>query len=110
MGGELIENLVWLPYAQEEGNIIMIRPEGIRDLLQKKPFQPFRMHMSIGQSYDVNHPELALVTEGTIVVSKPIPGSAEPIGEGVHLVSVRHINNIKMLKIPVPPNTGNGTV
>lgn len=75
----------------------MIRPEEIRELLHKQPFQPFRMHMSNGQSYEVNHPELALVTRGTIVVSRPIPGSEEPIGEGIHLVSVLHINNIEML-------------
>ena len=75
----------------------MIRPEDIRDLLKKQPFQPFRMHMSNGQYYDVRHPELALVTRGTIVVAKPVAGSDEPIGEGIHLGSVLHINNVDML-------------
>jgi hypothetical protein len=89
---------------------LMIRPEEIRELLKRQPFHPFRMHMSSGLSYDVNGPEFALVTKGTIVVSKSIPGSAEPIGEGVRLVSVPHINNIEMLKIATTPNTGNGTV
>jgi len=84
----------------------MIRPEDIRDLLKKQPFQPFRMHMSNGQSYDVNHPELAFVTRGTIVVSKPVPGSEEPIGEGVHLVSVLHINNIELLPSSAAPKKG----
>jgi hypothetical protein len=86
----------------------MIRPEDIRQLLQKKPFQPFRMHMSNGQSYEVTHPELAMVTKGTIVVSKAVPGSEEPIGEGIHLVSVLHINNIEMLKSPKSKAKGNG--
>lgn len=85
----------------------MIRPEDIRELLRKQPFQPFRMHMSNGQSYDVNHPELAMVTRATIVVAKPIPGSVEPIGEGIHLVSVLHVNNIELL--PKSASTaGNG--
>ena len=74
----------------------MIRPEDVRELLHKQPFQPFRIHMSNGQTYDVNHPELAMVTRGTIVVAKPVPDSVEPIGEGIHLVSVLHINNIEM--------------
>ena len=78
----------------------MIRPEDIRDLSKKQPFQSFRMHMSNGQSYDVNHPELAMVTRGTIVVSKPVPGSEEPIGEGIHPVSVLHVNNIEMVPSP----------
>jgi len=73
----------------------MIRPEDIRDLLKKQPFQPFRMHMS-----------LAFVTRGTIVVSKPVPGSEEPIGEGVHLVSVLHINNIELLPSSAAPKKG----
>ncbi len=77
----------------------MIRPEGIREMLRKQPFQPFRMHVSNGQSYDVKHPELELVTRGTIVVSKPVAGSEEPIGEGFHHVSVLHINNIELLPI-----------
>ena len=75
----------------------MIRPEDIRELLHKQPFQPFRMHMSNGQSYDVKHPELAIVTRGTIVVAKPAPGGEEAIGEGFHLVSVLHINDVEVL-------------
>ena len=75
----------------------MIRPDDIRELLRKQPFQPFRMHLSNGQSYDVTHPELAMVTQGTIVVSKPIPNSDVPYGRGIHLVSVLHINNVEIL-------------
>jgi hypothetical protein len=78
----------------------MIRPEDIRELLKRQPFQPFRMHTSNGQAFDVNHPELAMVTRGTIVVARPVPGSEEPIGDGVHLVSVLHINNVEMLQNP----------
>jgi hypothetical protein len=75
----------------------MIRPEDIRELLKRQPFQAFRMHMSNGQAFDVNHPELAMATRATIVVARPVPGSEEPIGDGVHLVSVLHINNVEML-------------
>jgi hypothetical protein len=77
--------------------ISMIRPQEIRDLLKKQPFRPFRIHMSNGKSYDVQHPELALVTRSEIVVSQPVPGSADPMGEGIHLVSVLHINSIEIL-------------
>jgi hypothetical protein len=75
----------------------MIRPEDVRELLRKQPFQPFRMHMSNGQYYDVSHPDVAVVTRGTIVVAKADPASPDAIGEGFHLVSVLHINNIEML-------------
>ena len=80
----------------------MIRPEDVRELLKRQPFQAFRIHMSNGQTYVMNHPELALVTRGTIVVSQPAPGSEEPIGEGISLVSVLHINNIETLPSAAP--------
>jgi hypothetical protein len=77
----------------------MIRSENIRELLKKQPFQPFRMHLSNGHSFEVNHPELALVTRETIIVSKPVPGSEEPIGEGFKLISVIQINSIEIMAV-----------
>jgi hypothetical protein len=75
----------------------MIRPQEVRELLKRQPFRPFRMHMSNGQFFDVLHPELAMVTRSEIVVSSPVPDSDDPIGEGIHLVSVLHINSIAIL-------------
>jgi hypothetical protein len=77
----------------------MIRPEDVRDLLRKQPFVPFRMYMSNGQHYDVSHPDVAIVTRGTIVVAKAAPGGADAIGEGFHLASVLHINNIDLMPV-----------
>jgi len=84
----------------------MIRPEDVRELLRRQPFQPIRMHMSNGQYYDVPHPELAVVTRGTIVVATPSPGGADAIGEGFHLVSVLQINNIEILPSAAPAKSG----
>ncbi len=38
------------------------------DLLHEKPFRPFRLVMSSGQSYDVRHPEMAMLTRSDILV------------------------------------------
>ena len=51
----------------------------------------------MAETYDVNHPELAVVTHATIIVAKPMPDADDLIGEGFHLVSVLHINNIEVL-------------
>jgi hypothetical protein len=77
----------------------MIRAENVRELLKKQPFQPFRMYLSNGQTFEVNHPELAFVTRETIIVSKPVPGSEEPIGEGFKLISVIQINSIEIMPL-----------
>lgn len=39
-----------------------------RELLTKRPFQPFRLVMSSGESYEVRHPEMALLTKTDILV------------------------------------------
>ena len=39
-----------------------------RELLTQRPFKPFRLVMSSGQSYDVPHPEMAFLTKSDILV------------------------------------------
>lgn len=43
----------------------------VRDALRKEPFQPCRIHLSNGQSYDVCHPEFAALTRTSVVVVVP---------------------------------------
>jgi hypothetical protein len=40
----------------------------IRELLAQRPFRPFRLVMSSGQTYEVRHPEMALLTRTDILV------------------------------------------
>jgi hypothetical protein len=39
-----------------------------RDLLQERPFRPFRIVMSSGQAYEVRHPEMAMLLRTDILV------------------------------------------
>lgn len=39
-----------------------------RELLTKRPFQPFRLVMSSGQAYEVGYPEMAWLTRTDILV------------------------------------------
>ncbi len=39
-----------------------------RELLTQQPFQPFRLVMSSGQTYDVRHPEMAMLTRTSLLV------------------------------------------
>lgn len=43
-------------------------PNTFRELLSAKPFKPFRLVMSSGQSYEVRHPEMALLTKSDLLV------------------------------------------
>jgi hypothetical protein len=50
-----------------------------RDLLQKQPFQPFRLVMSSGQTCEVRHPEMAFLTKTDmhVGVGETEPGVAD---------------------------------
>ena len=39
-----------------------------RELLALRPFKPFRLVMASGQTYDVRHPEMALLTRSDLLV------------------------------------------
>ena len=48
-----------------------MRQQEVQDVLRKEPFQPFRIHLSNGETYDVRHPELALLTRSSVHVVVP---------------------------------------
>jgi hypothetical protein len=66
-----------------------------RDLLTKQPFQPFRLIMSSGKTYDVRHPEMAWLTRTDILV-----GLGE-VDEGIpaeyRILSLLHVSAIEPL-------------
>ncbi|HEY8665634.1 MAG TPA: hypothetical protein VIL86_03170 [Tepidisphaeraceae bacterium] len=67
-----------------------------RDILGRKPFEPFRVVMSSGESYNVMHPEMALVGAKALVLALPDPSRAD--GERFAFCSYLHIAHIETLK------------
>ncbi len=45
-----------------------MRLNELRESLRKHPFEPFRLHLTNGLTYDVRHPEMALLTQHCIHV------------------------------------------
>ena len=45
--------------------------ETIRELLQRRPFQPFVIRMSNGDVFEVKHPELALLLKTRVIIGDP---------------------------------------
>ncbi len=43
----------------------------IREFLKAQPFEPFEVHMSSGDVYQVNHPEQAFVTGASLYIWYP---------------------------------------
>lgn len=67
----------------------------LREHLGRQPFQPFRVVMSSGQSYDVRHPEMAILLSGGLVVA--YGGGNGHLPEGAATLSLLHISSIEEL-------------
>jgi hypothetical protein len=47
----------------------MIRRDDILELQRARPFVPFRIHMSSGETYDVRHPEFVWASNSKLAVT-----------------------------------------
>ncbi len=63
-------------------------------LLDKRPFQPFRWVMFSGESYEVRHPEMALVDRSTMYVGLNMGGGIPARYETCSLLHVATVEPI----------------
>jgi len=66
-----------------------------RDLLTQRPFRPFRIVMSSGQTYDVRHSEMAWVTRSDILVG--VGETDENIPAEFKICSILHVTAVEPL-------------
>ncbi len=53
--------------------------ETLREWLKREPFQPFRVHLADGRTYDVRYPRMNLLAQTFIKIGIPMLGSTNPI-------------------------------
>ena len=56
-----------------------MRSEDLRDHLRKRPFRRFRLVLTDGRTFEVRHPELAMVGRSTVAVGLARRGDPEPM-------------------------------
>ena len=76
-------------------------PQAYRELLRRQPFQPFRVMMSSGQSYEVRHPEMAMLTSSDLLVGLGDKGDGVP--SEFRICSLLHITTIEPLNAVASP-------
>jgi hypothetical protein len=68
-----------------------------RELLAQRPFKPFRLVMSSGQSYEVRHPEMAMLTRTDMLVGTDVADDGVPaefkICSLLHVATVEPLSN-----------------
>jgi hypothetical protein len=64
-----------------------------RDLLTHRPFQPFRLVMSSGPTYDVRHPEMALLTRTDLLVG--VDEADDGVPASFKICSLLHVTAVE---------------
>jgi hypothetical protein len=67
-----------------------------KEIQHRTPFEPFRVVMSSGESYNVVHPEMVLVTSKALVLVIPDPTRSD--GERLAFCSYLHVAHVETLK------------
>jgi hypothetical protein len=66
-----------------------------REMLGRRPFQPVKVILSSGQSYEIRHPEMALLTRTSLLVG------VDPAEDGIpaefKILSLLHVTAIEPL-------------
>ena len=74
-----------------------MRPEDILDFVHKQPFEPFRITLTDGRTFDVRHPEMAMVGRTAMVVGVPEPEEVRPVYDRAVTVSLLHIMQAELI-------------
>lgn len=64
-----------------------------REMLARRPFQPVRVTLSSGQSYEVRHPEMALLTRTSLLVGVDVADDGVPTE--FKILSLLHVTAIE---------------
>jgi len=66
-----------------------------REMLGRRPFQPVRLVLSSGLSYEIRHPEMAWLTRTSILVG--IDGADDGVPAEFKILSLLHVTAIEPL-------------
>jgi hypothetical protein len=72
----------------------MIRDQ-LQTLLRQRPFQPFRVHLTDGRSYDVPYRGMTLLADTFINIGIPITEGPHPICSHTEHVPFKDIDRIE---------------
>lgn len=72
-----------------------MRPEDVLEFLRRQPFEPFRIYATDGRTYDVHHPDQAIVLRSRLIL--PAGGDGVVADHAEHLALV-HVVRIEELE------------
>ncbi|HTU92527.1 MAG TPA: hypothetical protein VMF69_20770 [Gemmataceae bacterium] len=79
-----------------------MRPDDIRRLLRQKPFQPFRLYLVDGSSYEIRHPDQVMVERSTAAIAGAVANLPPPLAERDVIVALLHISRLEPIESVAP--------
>jgi hypothetical protein len=65
----------------------------LKDMLSRRPFVPVRLTTSSCQTFEIKHPELALLTRTCLLIaSEP---SADGVPDDFRIISLLHVTSVE---------------
>jgi len=74
-----------------------MRPDDIHRLLRRRPFRPFRLHLTDGTAYDVPHPEQAVVARSTVGIGLLSANGPDSSEDTPVIVALLHITRLELI-------------
>ncbi len=73
-----------------------MRPEDLLELIRKRPFLPFRVHVSDGQTCDIRHPDQMIVLRSRAVVGA---GNDNGFPDRLQHIALVHVVRLEELSL-----------
>ena len=73
------------------------------ELLEERPFQPVRLHLSDGRMREIRHPEMAIVSETLVAIGVPRDEDSR-IATKITYCSLPHVVEAEPIPTPQQPS------
>jgi hypothetical protein len=83
---------------QDQEREILMRPDDVMGLVRKRPFVPLRIHMTDGRAYDIQHPEMIIISRSQAMVGLQ-PNSKTGVIDRIERCGLNHIVRIEEMKV-----------
>ncbi len=84
-----------------------MRPHDVLRLLQRQPFEPFRLCLVDGAAYEIRHPDQVVVDRSVVTIAGTVANLPLPLVERDIIVSLLHISRLEPIEsAAMPPAAG----
>ena len=74
-----------------------MKAEDLIELLEERPFQTLRVRLADGRSYEIRHPEMAIVTPNIVAIGLS-QGNGSRLAERITHCSIAHIVEVEPIE------------